>query len=136
MLAEVTAAAGVRRDGQLPGGLHGRLDAGATARRPTEILVDRASDETVVIEAGAEPWRDPGGSTDALTDLVLTRGRERAFSPVGERAVLDRECLDYLFTLEGDEQDGPLRAPRSAGWSPGRTSCGASCGTPTTPGAG
>ena len=108
VLDEVTSPRGFGRPTRSLEDLMGAWTPAPTARRPTEILVDRGSDETVVSEGGGEPWRIPVGSTDALADLVLTRGRERTLSPVGEEQVLDRVCLDYRFRLEGDEDAVPF----------------------------
>ncbi len=108
VLEEVTSPRGFGRATRSLEDLMGAWTPAPTAPRPTDILVDRGSDQTVVSEGGGEPWRIPVGSTDALADLVLTRGRERSLDPVGHEQLLGRDCLDYRFRLEGDEETIPF----------------------------
>ena len=114
VLADVTAARGLGATARSMEDFMGAWTPTEHARRPTEVFVDAASDEAFVIEADADPWRRPAAELLALTDQVLSHGRETGLRPAGERRFLDRVCREYLFTIEGEEQGTPYRT--EVGW--------------------
>src|SRR6478609_8999596 len=85
ILADVTAPRGL---GKTARSMEDFISAWTPADRPrpvTEIYVDQSADEAVVVEGSDEPWRGAAAEPVRLLDLVLTGGRERELTKMGER---------------------------------------------------
>ena len=104
VLADVTAPRGFGRTARSMEDFATAWTPAEHPRRPTEIFVDGAAGQAVVVEGVDDPWRLDATDPLRLLDLVLARGREQELSADGEETVLDRVCRRYRFELRGEEQ--------------------------------
>jgi hypothetical protein len=110
ILGDVTSARGF---GLTARTIEDFMDAWGAARRtrkPTDIYADLTTDEGIVLEEGGQPWTISAARLVGLADQVFTDGREQTLEPVGATTYLGRNCTEYQFSIEGEEDGVPYRS--------------------------
>lgn len=82
----------------------------STGRNATELYGDLRAGEGMVQEAGQDPWPVSPEMIAPVAAQLLTDGREAHAEPGSTTTFLDRRCVEYRFTLTGDEDGIPYRS--------------------------
>lgn len=110
LLADITSGRGFGRSARTLEDFMDAWTAADRSRPPTEIYADLATDRATVVESGGPAWPIDAGRLAGLAGQVFTDERELDLEPIGHTRRLGRDCAEYRFAIEGEENGVPYRS--------------------------